>query len=229
MGGPEKKFGGANFIAFPLPSQKRSGRTVLSVNLNYIFVNPPDRGQGYFTRLVQDFPDIVLNLFSLAHPAGTGAWTHDPPPVYVFAEQNDPYKLSAEEYARDTDHSGIDQVARIEIWAKRGFRIIDFDYVQPALTAAQAPDYTLAYSLLKPGGGTLDPCLLQAHLRRFFGISVLKGRDPLSETVASTQLHELGRLCDTSTSVSLLTIDPPKLKRPDLRAHPQQNLRDVLR
>lgn len=226
-----QEFGGGNFIAFPINSDGRTGSAVLSANLNYIFVNREARGLGYFTRLVSDLPEIVFRLFLETNREDAPAdWLHRRPPVLVFAEQNDPYKLSRENYERDSLHSGLDQVTRIKIWARRGAKIVDFDYVQPALTADQEPDYNLAYSLMDAAAPSLSACLLREHLRRFFGISVLKGKDPSSDKVASEQFAVLDRLCSSGRHVELLPIDDSKLHPPSWQTSGgPRSLRDLLR
>jgi hypothetical protein len=53
---------------------------------------------------------------------------------------------------------------------------------------------------------TLDPCLLLEHLRRFFGISVLKGKDLASDATASSLLGELSASCARGDKIPLLSI-----------------------
>ena len=112
-------------------------------------------------------------------------------PPFVFIEQNDPFRMSAEAYAHDTRATGIDQLDRLRIWSKLGARIVDFAYVQPALSARQVPDDSLVYALLGGRDGPLPAALVAAHLRRFFGISVLKGAPLDGDATASAQLSAL--------------------------------------
>src|SRR5262245_7707284 len=57
------RLGGANFIIFPIsPASKRG--VVLSMNLNYVFVNPEARQKGVFRRLMGDMPNIAYRLFA---------------------------------------------------------------------------------------------------------------------------------------------------------------------
>ena len=47
----------------------------------------------------------------------------DGPAPVLFIEQNDPLRLTAEAYAADSDHSGLDQVDRLAIWARMGAEV----------------------------------------------------------------------------------------------------------
>src|SRR5690606_27443582 len=140
--------------------------TMYSANRNYIFVPAAQRGRGLFSRLAAAIPSQVPALFGDAAGAA---------PVLVFIELNDPLRMDAATYERDSTHSGLDQFDRLRIWSGRGARLVDFAYVQPPLSTAQRADDGLAYAVLGAGGATLDACLLARHLRAFFGISVLKG------------------------------------------------------
>lgn len=183
--------GGANFIAYRL----NGGQTV-AMNLNYLYVLPEQRRKGYFGRLLEAVGEVARQVLG----ADEGAET------LIFIEQNDPLKMSAEDYERDTQHSGLDQVERLHMWARLGARIVDFPYVQPPLSEHQDADDTLLYSVLGARSHALDACLLRAHLERFFGISVLKG-DPLDGSApAREQLDQLQAACARGESIAL--IDP---------------------
>jgi hypothetical protein len=210
--------GGANFIAFPL--LRRDGE-VLSVNLNYVFTASEQRRRGHFKRLVAAIGDVAARFFE----ADAGRL-----PRLVFIEQNDPVQMSRADYARDTQHSGIDQMTRIQLWTALGARIIDFPYVQPPLSAGQAPDATLIYAVLGADAPALDACLLHAHLLRFFGISVLKGEDPIANAIAGSQLAELAARCEHGTAIPLLTAaGPPSLMQETCETSPRTSLRELIR
>jgi GNAT superfamily N-acetyltransferase len=183
--------GGANFIAYPLGSQ-------LVLNLNYIFVLPERRRQGYFAPLVRSVAEVARAFF----PEASGA------PVLMFIEQNDPLRMSLSDYARDTEHSGTDQLDRIRIWAKLGAKVVDHAYVQPALSSRQGADDTLVYSVLNAPGAALDPCLLRDHLQRYFVISVLKGHALASSPEAQQQVDELSARCREGRPIELLDPAP---------------------
>lgn len=188
--------GAANLLALrhALPAG-----TMYSANLNYIFVPAAQRGRGLFSRLAAAIPSQVPALFGDA--AGDA-------PVLVFIELNDPLRMDAATYQRDSTHSGLDQFDRLRIWAGRGAQVVDLAYVQPPLSTAQRADDGLAYAVLGTGDAALDACFLIRHLRAFFGISVLKGAPPEAEPAAAAQLAVLDALCAQGGSVDLLDPRP---------------------
>jgi hypothetical protein len=211
------RVGGANFIMFPVAGAT-AREPVLSINLNYIFINAQLRRTGLFRRLMRDLPAVAVRLFDQTNasdlpkalsqpPRGTGE-----PQVYIFIEQNDPFRMSREDYDRDTQLTGLDQVARIGLWSRLGARIVDFPYVQPPLSKDQDADDTLAYAVLGVRDVDLDACLLRAHLERFFGISVLKGADLSVEPMVGAQLSDLAVRCKEKRRVLLLDGNVPVIE-----------------
>jgi hypothetical protein len=74
----------------------------------------------------------------------------------------------------------------------------------------------------------LDACLLHAHLLRFFGISVLKGGDPLADGVAGPQLATLAQHCNRGDAIPLLTAaNLPSQMRVDFAR--RASLRDLIK
>lgn len=206
------RIGGANFIAFLLRRSVNSSDTLLSMNLNYVFINPAFRRGGFFKQLVSDLPDIALRLFAAANPHDlqikrSSSGSRHPNisrELIMFIEQNDPYRMSRADYERDTQFTGLDQFARIGIWQRLGAKIVDFSYAQPPLTSKQSADVNLVCGVLGVRSEMLDACLFRSHLERFFGISVLKGADPMQEPTAAQQLAELARMCADHEPVRLL-------------------------
>lgn len=164
--------GGANLIALRLAPDGMS--PIASANLNYVYVEPAARGRGHLRRLVAAIAGVVAEQTGLRDPL-------------IFLEQNDPFAMTAEEYRRDSAVAGIDQLDRLRIWARMGARIVDIDYVQPALSPDQQPDEGLVFAVLGASADTLPACVVAEHLRKFFGISVLKGA-PLEDDATSRTL-----------------------------------------
>jgi len=197
--------GGANLIA--LQHEQGDGDPIVTANLNYIYVEPEARGRGHLRRLFETVSDAVGEMAeSKASPL-------------IFIEQNDPFAMSEEAYRHDSDFTGLDQLDRLRIWARLGARIVDIDYVQPPLSADQEPDDGLVYAVLGASGDALPASVIAAHLRGFFGISVLKGQPLESQPVAMRQLSAL----DARGDVALL--DPSALlarirTEADMRAMP---------
>lgn len=185
--------GGANFIASPLPEAEGNG--IATANLNYIYVDPSQRGRGRLRQLVGIVTAAIREMFGVEQ-------------VLIFLEQNDPFAMSAEAYARDSEFTGLDQLDRLRIWTRQGARILDTRYIQPALTPDHQPDDSLLYAVI----GAEEPvpaCWLAAHLRRFFGISVLKGAPLDDDPVAWRQLAALDADCARGGTIALL--DPSQL------------------
>ena len=175
--------GGANFIVIQHPSGAAHavGHTV---NLNYLFVAPSQRGRGRSRTL--------LGACHRLADATAAAWRADARVKSLFfLEINDPFRLTPEQYRLDSEHAGIDQVTRLAYWAGMGATLLDWPYVQPALSAEQEDDRTLAYSVLDAGADRLPAALVLWHLERFFAISVLKGADLQSSPSASQQVRAL--------------------------------------
>ena len=197
--------GGANFIA--MPAGDAAPTPTVTANLNYVYVDPQARGSGNLRRLLRAVTETAANLFESSHGRLR---------PLVFIEQNDPFRMSDESYERDTRLTGIDQLDRLRIWARLGARVVDFPYVQPALSASQAADDSLIYSVLGCDRPELAPEILRDHLGRFFGISVLKGRPLESDAAAMAQLERLDAMAARGEAVPLL--DPgPLLDRLDGR------------
>lgn len=227
------QIGGANFIAYPLKVAKQN-ETVLSINLSYIYIDASVRNRGYFKRLVIDLPGLAFQLLTMTNAGDVpSSWKSADaqagrklPKTLMFIEQNDPFRMSAEDYELDTKYSGLDQLDRIAIWARLGAKIIDFPYVQPPLTSSQQADDALVLAVLGTDSDTLDPCLLHDHLQRFFGISVLKGQDVMQISSAADQLRALQSACDQGKQIPLLAADKLTNATGNLR---QASLRDALR
>jgi hypothetical protein len=186
--------GGANLIALRL--DVAGCPAVTSANLNYVYVEPEARGRGHLRRL---FDAISGTVAQFGKALG---------PPLVFIEQNDPFAISAEAYRRDSAFTGLDQLDRLRIWARMGARIVDIDYVQPPLSPEQEPDTGLVYAVLGAPGETLPACVVAAHLRMFFGISVLKGAPIGADPTAAALLADLDARCQAGADVALLDPSP---------------------
>jgi len=132
----------------------------------------------------------------------------DVPQPLIFIEMNNPLKMPPEDYALDSAHAGLDQIDRLKIWARRGARLVGFDYRQPPLSAAQSAETHLLLGVLGAETETLTACRLLAHLRRFFGVTVLKGQPPEDNPVAAPQLAALEDACARGETVALTGFEP---------------------
>lgn len=186
--------GGANFLATRI-DKAPAGHPLVAVALNYLFVDVEARGRGLSRTLKQAVEELANEAVDAPAIAAAPA---------LFIEQNDPLKLSEEEYAADSAHSGIDQVDRLAVWARLGAKLVDFPYIQPALSANQGSDHSLAYAVMNFPGHAMDPSWFAAHLESFFAISVLKGGELSRDPAVSGQLAGLGEMALQGQSVSLL-------------------------
>ena len=191
--------GGANFIVIQQPSVAAHG-IGHTVNLNYLFVAQAQRGSGRSRAL-------LAACRKLAHDTAAAWRACDNTHSLFLLEINDPFRLTPEQYRLDSEHAGIDQVARLAYWARMGATLLDWPYVQPALSAGQHDDRTLAYAVLDAGTDSLPASLVLWHLERFFAISVLKGADLPSSPSAWHQLNALQRLAAAGAMLPLLAFD----------------------
>jgi hypothetical protein len=172
-------------------------RRIVTANLNYLFIDGAARGKGHMRGFVAALTGLIAGLFS--DPA------EEPARALLCIEQNDPFRMAPQAYARDTAFTGMDQFARLGIWARQGARVVDFPYVQPPLSAEQAPDSSLVYSVLGAPEASLPAALLAHHLRGFFGISVLKGA-PLEENAVAQE--QIARLAGMGKGGRIALLDP---------------------
>lgn len=211
--------GGANFIALA----PKSPDAPITANLNYLYICPAARGRGALRSFVQSLADQIGSMFDTAARE----------PVAIFIEQNDPFRMTREAYEQDSAHSGLDQFARLGIWARLGARVVDFPYVQPPLSGDQKADETLVYSVLGVSGPVLDPAVLRHHLAGFFGISVLKGGPSERVPQVAAQLATLDDMLARGEQIRLLDPRPflAELSEPHVLlegAHRPYDLRSAL-
>lgn len=188
-----QRLGGMNFLATAIG---RAPDLRAAVALNYVYVEEAARGRGLLRQCLTAVRALAPAVLELGP---------DGPPAAVFVELNDPLRLTPEAYALDTEHTGLDQIDRLAIWARIGARVVDFPYIQPALSVDQHPDDSLIYAAIDYPGAVIDPRLLHDHLESFFGISVLKGR---AEPPGGAGGRQLAALAELSEPVPLLDMAP---------------------
>ena len=181
-----------NFICFPMA--ELGG--MMTVHTTYVFVAPAWRGRG----LLRGLYDGIEHL---ARTYATESGMADDTAVFFIGEQKDPFRMTLAGFAAAADAYGLDAFDRLAMWGQLGARVLLFPYVQPSLMAGGPPDRTLFLRVLlreAEQGATLpafDPRVLRAHLRRFFGISVAKGRyDPDGLAEVRDQMRDLDALAE---------------------------------
>jgi hypothetical protein len=185
--GSGQLLGGANFMATLIDG-------TVAVALNYIFVDVAARGR-MLSRLLLN----AVRRFSIHRLSGDRA--------IIFVEQNDPLRLTPEEYAADSQHCGLDQIDRLTIWSRLGAGVVDFSYVAPALSQEKAANDKLLYSAIGAGDVGLDPAFFRKHLISFLGVSILKGRDPAEARLAQTMLDEIRSAEVASRTIAVIDMD----------------------
>lgn len=186
--------GGANFILFSL------GKTA-TVNINYIYVTPDHRGLGWLREIVASIEWSVQQEIEYDS-------------ILLFIEQNDPFRLTPEDYEKDSEVSGLDQYERLKIWRRLGSRLVDHAYVQPPLSQTQSADHCLVYGVLGSTEVAIPANILADHLERFFAISVLKGRPIDSDETAHNQISALRQIHSEGKTVRLIDHEMALSKKP---------------
>lgn len=181
-------------VTYEMPMAVRAATGVDGTgHVVYLFVRPDFRMLGIASRLMRVMKRYCNNLLlgrrgmdALMSPAGVEK------KIYYLCEQNAPEKMTAAEYLADGTHAGIDQCDRLVWWLDQGYRRLDFRYVQPPLDAATGPCTNLTLNAeVEPDRQSLPSALVQAHLERFFSISVLKGSDATADATYSAMIGEL--------------------------------------
>jgi hypothetical protein len=200
-GAPEGPvLGGANILVLVHQASQATGFDY-TLNLNYVFVTPGQRGKHLSRVLLAACQHLAAELVR-GQPSPSVSNT--PPSGLIFLEINDPFRLTPEQYRIDSEHAGIDQLARLAYWSRMGAKVLNWSYVQPALSADQKDDDTLCLAVIGAPEGHLAASLVLYHLERFFAISVLKGQPVKSNDSAHAQVVRLRRAAGTGAGVTLL-------------------------
>lgn len=207
--------GGANFFAGPV--ELEDGSTVVTVHLNYAHIDEEHRRSGRLHKLVEAVSSMAAVAF-----------TDEEVPVVTFLEQNDPLAMSRDDYIKDTEASGIDQVDRLNAWTRLSAKIVDFPYVQPELSPDEEPNRTLALAAITKDMEKIPNELLRGHLHRFFGVTVAKG-----EGLAQSAKEQMEILDSPDAPRTFDLIDPApavsRLRSMDRDKLPEGNIRSYAR
>lgn len=144
--------------------------------LNYLFVDERYRKMGIGTYLVDAAEKACRDFIRERGPAAVRAGERAPVTAF-FCEQNAPLKMTPGEYMQDNSNALIDQCDRLNWWQGRGFRRMDFNYVQPPLEQGGEPCTTLTLNAKMPPGIEMTDKIAGRMLESFFSVSVLKGED----------------------------------------------------
>lgn len=209
-----RRLGGINFLATAID---RPSAPPAAVALNYVYVDEGFRGRGLLRHALTAVRVLAARTLDLSAKDGAPA---------VFIEQNDPLRLTPEECAADTRRSGLDQVDRLAIWARLGAQVVDFPYVQPALSPDQQAEDGLIYAAVDYPDEAVDAGLLHDHLESFFGISVLKGE---AEPPGGAAARQIAALAARGHAVPLLPMAPALDRLRSGRSSGFDSFRDLAR
>lgn len=176
--------------------------------IEFVVVDPGQRGQGLGKLLIED---IALRFAEDAHRAGHRQLDA------ISGEVNDPYR-------RCEVDEHLDGFARLQLWHHFGFRLIDFPYVQPPLSAGQEAVTGIAL-MLQPLRedwriqGSVPSSFVETLVREF-QIWAMRLPDPDGEAVFGRMREHLRARSD----VALLDMrdyaarpEPPPFKVVELR------------
>lgn len=167
----QKIIAGINFSTYDMAGIKEAAKHVDGTqHLTYLFVSPEHRSMGIAKKLIS-LADEASRQFLCDVNDNVGAPSSAR--MVSFNEQNQPLKMSLYNYFFDTQNSLIDQCDRLGWWDKRGYKALDFQYIQPPLEQGGEACYDLALNA-KSDMPSVPATVIKAHLNKFFSLSVLK-------------------------------------------------------
>ena len=122
--------------------------------IEFLFTRGTDRARGYGSALL----DATVRTLARDAEAGAGK-----PLAAVISEMNDPF-------CRPCTPDNMDPFERGVVWGQWGFSILDFPYVQPALSRGQSPVPGLALVaklLCKPNATAVDSDWVLSVVREY--------------------------------------------------------------
>ncbi|MCH8004253.1 MAG: GNAT family N-acetyltransferase [Nanoarchaeota archaeon] len=180
-----------------------SSRTVGTMHETYVMVAPEYRRIGIGSLLLKRNSELLMDFWLENEQDAPFA----NPNMYVFNEQNDPLRMTVEEYIADTKSSGIDQCDRLIWWQRRNYGELEFNYVQPPLDENSDPCYFLTLNI-RTNQDYVPSSLVLMHLQRFVHFSVLKGKDPME----GQNFMDMKRELEPFEHIAILRPDYLKLK-----------------
>lgn len=179
--------GGTNFCAIG-----RQSPGPMTTHGSFWFFLPPFQGKGWSKWLFGVIEQLMGRSF------GSNM-------VLVY-EMNDPLGMDAGKLVEDFQATGLHPVDRLAISMAWGDRVLDMEYVQPALGPDQEDETGLC--LLVRGGEQIPADLLLRHFEAFFTCSVLKGQDPWAIQGVARQLEALEMLARQKPMINVTSARP---------------------
>lgn len=162
--------GGVNFSYYFVEADGiQVKNSFVSVQIMYLFVKAEYRSMGIASTLLDKISQQIQNWVVCQY--------FDVPEdrIFFFCEQNAPEVMSVSDYFTDAIHALIDPCDRLLWWHKRGYRRLVVNYIQPALNVDSQPCTALTLNI-QSSQKYIEGYVIAEHLRRYFTISVLKGK-----------------------------------------------------
>jgi GNAT superfamily N-acetyltransferase len=171
--------GALNFDNFSTPGHILSNYSISGTcHIIYLFVHPSFRKLG-----------VGKILLDLLYSRAEG-FSQSKNVIY-FCEQNNPELMDKSSYSKDKIGSEIDPKERLKWWENRGYHVLDFRYVQPSLEKGKKPCKWLTLNVRSEDRSCIPSEIIIEHLKRFFEISIFKGKDATNDETFAMQIEEL--------------------------------------
>jgi hypothetical protein len=169
--------GGINFSTYFSPFELNNYIILGTSQLFYIFIKSEYRFLNLGSVLLQKARRYSESLIKKWADINDPSFKFEKNQLITFCEQNYPEKMTARQYWLDNINSLTDQCDRLGWWYYQGFRRLKFNYIQPSLNTDNDPCLYLSLNAAADSLESLPSALVLGHIKRFFAVSVLKGRD----------------------------------------------------
>lgn len=153
----------------------------------YVDVAPEYRSHGLAHILLDLLPTLALEyMANVSQRHGISR----PEFLGVFAEVNDAEEMSFWQKWNDKRLSGVSTKKRLEFWKKRGFKRLDFDYIQPSIGQGEVGYLSLAFCPHK-GRKSLDRRIVANYLLEFCGFTVSNKKNAQKDKTIEKMVNEI--------------------------------------
>lgn len=178
--------------------------------IEFLVVTPDARGAGLGRRLLDYTQRLVEADAGKAHASL---------PVGIAAEMNDPFRT-------DLYADNYDPFDRAALWASWGFNRVDMPYVQPALSADQAPvdSLLLMFKPLHPPVATSVSGSIVTHLLHDYLVYAMR----IEEPAKNVQFAGMAAYLERTPEVALEPLDEFVGRRPAILWRDIRDRRDPM-
>ncbi len=187
-----KIIAGINLCTYILREPISSRNNVAGTcHVNYLFVSVEYRGLG-----IAKFLHSEAENYAKYFCANSGS-------IWMICEQNAPELMTFEEYLKDNMSALVDQCDRLKWWLYLGYKRLNFNYIQPPLSPEMDHCSNMTLNLRTDSKEEVSSEIIAEHLKKFFCIAVLKGRDIDSVPLVRDQLELVKNLINIKLSGSV--------------------------